>query len=1164
MAGSSPSERVAALAESFVERYRRGERPSLREYTDKHPDLAADIREVFPAVAMMENVALDRDAPDGGPVPAAPPPVAQVGDFRIVREVGRGGMGVVYEAEQVSLGRFVALKLLPGHTAATDRQKERFLREARAAAKLHHTNIVPVFGFGEADGVPYYAMQFICGQGVDAVIAELRARTTGSAAPGPAAELARSLVSGEFRPADATVPAAPSGTATVAPAPRAALSEEATARPGRGPLWRGIARLGQQVANALDHAHGLGVLHRDVKPSNLLLDLHGTAWVTDFGLAKAEGQPDLTHDGDVLGTLRYLPPEALDGKADARGDVFALGLCLYELLALRPAYDAPDRSGLVRQVTAADPPPLRALVPGLPRDLATVVHKALQREPDRRYRSAAALADDLGWWLDGRPIAARPVSRVEHVWRACKRNPWASGMAAAALLALVLGAAGALWGREVAVANERDANDHRDRAERNERAAVAAADDLRRERDEVARLNAQAADRLYSADMNRAQLNWYGGSVSLVRDLLAAHRPAPGGPDRRGFEWYYLNRLVNAGDRVIPCRNRRMPVLCVTPKGDTIASAGGDGVEVWAADGKPLWARPAPEYMSYNYAAAFSPAGDLLAYTENAPGGATAVLRVLRAADGREERALAVRGELIAVAFAPAGGTVAALLGNGTVRVWDTATWKDRLAFRAHTGKGDTAAFSTDGRFFVTAGVSDRNELRVWDAREWEGRAWNTGEVKLHPVRVCRADVGPADCLSVRAGATQVVGCNRLEVRAWDLRGDLSWPGWGKNYGALRAVYNPAGDRVIVACNDSVIRVLDAESGEVVDTIHGHENAVEAVALPADGAWLASAGRDRTVRTWPLPAPAAARVIGGDTTFASAAVSRDGAVLVTAEGGAGLGGVRAWDARTGRPLADLGQHALGANRVRFSPDGRWLVSCGRDGIIRCWAAADAGRGGGPRWESPAHTGWHGVTDIDFEPGGDRFVSSVWDTTLRVWDAASGKELLKTHAPKLANWATAFRPGGRHVATACDLNKIDRHNSVIVYDAATGHQAFRLDDPGVSHGAPRYSPDGKVLYTASDLATVRAWDAETGRPRPEVFKGHTGLIESIAVSPDGRRLLTASDDGTARVWDAATGHELLVLRGHTGVVRDAVFAPAGDAVVTAGEDGTVRIWDAPRK
>src|SRR5262249_49565307 len=353
----------------FLERYRKGERPGLKEYIDRHPELAGEIREVFPAMAMMENIAIRDDsiASDRTDPPAASradsPVPAQIGDFRIIREIGHGGMGAVYEAEQVSLGRHVALKVLLPQVVGDVRQRRRFEREARAAARLHHTNIVPVFGVGEHNGTAYYVMQYIPGLGLDTVIEELkRLRPDGfrreEAGPGlverddrfdvSAVDIARSMLTGRFdRAVPGESPGRPRiestlsmtsadvrGTTPAGPAhataengcpesrssdtlPRSSSSvmlpgantDGESGHGGAATYWQSVARIGIQIAQALEHAHSQGILHRVIKPSSLLLDTRGTVWVADFGLAKADDQQDLTQTGDILGTLRYMPPE---------------------------------------------------------------------------------------------------------------------------------------------------------------------------------------------------------------------------------------------------------------------------------------------------------------------------------------------------------------------------------------------------------------------------------------------------------------------------------------------------------------------------------------------------------------------------------------------------------------------------------------------------------------------------------------------------------------------------------------------------------------------------------------------------------------------------------------------------------------------------------------
>jgi serine/threonine protein kinase len=453
---------VEEVAEAFLERYRRGERPSLTEYAEKYPELAERIRELFPALVVIEEVgSLDggKVGSPGGKIPGNDSVPRQLGEYRILREVGRGGMGVVYEAVQESLGRHVALKVLPPHAALTPTHLERFRREAQAAARLHHTNIVPVFGVGEHEGLHYYAMQFIQGLGLDCVLRELRdlRRAKGSLLRGDKGgthsglgpSVAQSLLAGRFAerhipqtstdppvaPAAPTnSPAAPAlaGSTLVVAGDNSELTSQSEAQ-----YFRSVARVGVQVADALAQAHQLGIIHRDVKPSNLLLDTHGTVWVTDFGLAKAADADDLTQTGDIVGTLRYMAPERFQGVTDARGDVYGLGATLYEMVTLRPPFDDTDRLRLMKRVTHEAPVPPRRHDANIPRDLETVLLKAIDKDPARRYQTAEALAEDLRRFLADRPVRARRSSPLERTWRWCRRNPAlavALGFVAASLL----------------------------------------------------------------------------------------------------------------------------------------------------------------------------------------------------------------------------------------------------------------------------------------------------------------------------------------------------------------------------------------------------------------------------------------------------------------------------------------------------------------------------------------------------------------------------------------------------------------------------------------------------------------------------------------------------------------------------------------------------------
>jgi len=486
---------LEVLAAEFAERQRRGESPSISEYVAQNPELATDIRELFPTIASIERLKSHQELGSGTRVSLGAAPPERLGDFRILREIGRGGMGIVYEAFQESLSRHVAVKVLPRQSLLEATQLRRFQREAQTAAKLHHTNIVPVFGVGEHEGFHYIVMQLIGGIGLDAVLAKLRqAGAGGTDAPvgqnhwalgrqsvrdAELSRLARALVEGQFWRAqesglldpdrgETPIPACEEGTPATQqrssalgvatedfqgygdtkvggkPALTTAASATDEAHPQAWrvgpPYWRSAAAIGLQIAAALHYAHGHHTLHRDVKPANLLLDSQGIVWITDFGLAKAMEQDNVTQSGAIVGTLRYMAPEQLSGQFDARSDIYSFGLTLYELLTLQPAFEDASRSSLIRKIQHAEPTHPRKLNPRIPRDLETIVLKSILREPAARYQSAGEMAEDLQRFLDDRPVQARRITPPERLWRWCRRNPMIAGLTFAVLALVVLAA----------------------------------------------------------------------------------------------------------------------------------------------------------------------------------------------------------------------------------------------------------------------------------------------------------------------------------------------------------------------------------------------------------------------------------------------------------------------------------------------------------------------------------------------------------------------------------------------------------------------------------------------------------------------------------------------------------------------------------------------------
>jgi WD40 repeat protein/serine/threonine protein kinase/tetratricopeptide (TPR) repeat protein len=1216
------------LAEEFAGRYRRGERPSLKEYIDRHPELAEEIQELFPAMVEVEQaeegLRAEPAEPPVKPGPALPP---QVGDYRVLREVGRGGMGVVYEAEQVSLGRRVALKVLPRRAVQDGSTVERFRREARWAARLHHTNIVPVFEVGQDGEVVYYAMQFIQGQGLDLVIDELRrlrergprsararARsaqdnepeadrpTTGAtredrahrgsgsrdaasetAARSAALEavrlrrMAQSLLTGRFErpspgvssdltatealtngadPAEREPKNAPAvigggpGSSVVLPGGKALSTMESG---GRLPYYRSVARIGQQAAQGLAYAHARGVIHRDIKPSNLLLDASGVVWITDFGLAKADDDA-LTRTGDILGTLRYMAPERFRGEGDARADVYALGLTLYELLSLEPAFDAHDRLKLMEQIKSEEPRHPRALDPRIPRDLETIVLKAVDKDPKRRYATADGVAQDLQRFIEDRPVLARRSSLLERSWRTCKRNPLASTLATGLLLALAAGLAGVTsqWRRAQANADRARASEIRART--SEAEAVHARNEALEQRDEARRaseLLRGAVEKIrgdaYLLDLREARRALDDGNPGRVRELLDHLRPGPAETDLRGYEWYYLERQAATSNNRHALRGHRGEV----------------------------------------YAAAFHPDGRQLATA-----GFDGTVRFWECATGRQVREF-TSGSTLSITFSPDGATLATGSVDGLVSLWDVATGKLNRAFPAHDFGVFDLAFSPDGRTLATAGrsvklwdVGTRGAARLLGGPEEEGfeirsvafspdgkilaSARNRNMPPSHVVDVWEADTGKRlhtipspngawvhDLAFAPDGRRLTLAAGYEGVVTWDATGREAARISGHTGEVFRVAYSGDGRFLASGAGDDQISIWDAKTNQRLRVLEGRVAGAGSLVLTHSGSSVAVACGTDTVFLWELEKrPSEVMIEGHRGDVVVATFSPDGTVLASC-GKDRI--VRLWDVARRTVRHTLRGHRDMLFGVAFSPDGKQLASASHDGTVILW---DTTRGEVLR----TFTGHKSpVLSVAFHPDGRRIASaggddlgreSARDCRVLVWEVDSGRELLhlEGHAGQV-RWVT-FSPDGRHLASSGHYD-----GTVRIWDAETGQPLRTLNTGSDGAGLLAFSPDGGTLAaTTQSGGTVKLWNLSDGSERL-TLRGHRGSVWGVTFSPDGRRLASAGTDRSVRIWDAQSGQELLQLKGHTSFTTSAAFHPDGRKLASSSHDQTVRIWDA---